>query len=572
MKSIQLLLLFLITFILIQDINAQNVSINDSGDPPDPSAMLDVQSIKKGVLFPKMRTDEMQSIIDPADGLMVYNSDVREIYIYSNGQWDPVAGSGYWQELIGQGIYNLGNVSVGNSTFDGKLNIFNDASSDKVYAGNIFNDYNGGNTKTSLQINTTQSGTGIKYGIFNFLASNSSLPAYGIYSRINPISSTGPAYAIYATVDQTGTGEKYAAYLNGKTYVDDILQVGDANVYETGKLRIQNETENTAVHISQTFAGPNQTNGLFVNNVGSTGHQYGIINSLTPNNDATKSANGIAVNMYSGGASNKTITGVNVLLANSVSGNKIGIKVQAPGSSNFAGHFTGRGYFSEKTSIGGDPSDFLFGALNVRNDATMGQAAALDISSNYANNVWGFLNTFVASSNSNTNYANWTNISGGASNKTIYGSYINMASASGANKYGYYINNPGHWASYFNGKSYISESLSIGTTNGATGYKLSVNGKVICEELKVELDQAWPDYVFEEDYELRSIQEMEESIQANGHLPGIPSAKEIEENGLEIGDMQKRMMEKIEELSLYIIDLDKKNKDLQQQILDLKNQ
>jgi hypothetical protein len=146
-----------------------------------------------------------------------------------------------------------------------------------------------------------------------------------------------------------------------------------------------------------------------------------------------------------------------------------------------------------------------------------------------------------------------------------------MSSSIGANKYGYYVNNPGHWASYFNGKSYISESLSIGTTNTATGYKLSVNGKVICEELKVELDQSWPDYVFESDYPLRSIQELETSIIENGHLPGIPSAEEVEENGLEVGDMQKRMMEKIEELSLYIIQLDKRNKVLQNRITKLEN-
>jgi hypothetical protein len=350
---------------------------------------------------------------------MVYNTELRKVYIYSSGQWQPLSESGYWDEVIGQGIFHLGNVSVGNYTFDGKFNIYNDANSAKVYAGNIYNDYSGPSTKRSLNINTTSNGTGIKYGIYNYLAQNSVQPAYGIYSRINPINSLGASYAIYATVDNTGGGNKYAAYLDGNTYVDEILQVGDANVFETGKFRVQNETEATAAYISQTFSGPNQTNGLFINSIGGLGNQFGILNSLTPNNDASKTANGIAVNMYNGGANNKAITGISVLLANGVSGNKTGIKSVAPGDGNFAGHFTGRGYFSEKTVIGGDLSGFLFGALNIRNDEDMGQAAGLDVLSNYSDNVFGITNTFVASSSSSTNYANWTTITGGASNKNI---------------------------------------------------------------------------------------------------------------------------------------------------------
>lgn len=100
-------------------------------------------------------------------------------------------------------------------------------------------------------------------------------------------------------------------------------------------------------------------------------------------------------------------------------------------------------------------------------------------------------------------------------------------------------------------------NVSIGSSLKASGYKLNVDGKVICEELKVQLSGAWPDYVFREDYKLRSIPEMESFIKQNGHLPGIPAADEVERNGISVGDMQKRMMEKIEELSLYIIELKK---------------
>jgi hypothetical protein len=96
------------------------------------------------------------------------------------------------------------------------------------------------------------------------------------------------------------------------------------------------------------------------------------------------------------------------------------------------------------------------------------------------------------------------------------------------------------------------------TGANAAAYKLAVNGKVICEEVKVKLSSSgWPDYVFANNYQLRPLADVEKFIQQNKHLPNIPAAAEIEKNGLEVGDMQKRMMEKIEELTLYVIELQK---------------
>ncbi len=101
--------------------------------------------------------------------------------------------------------------------------------------------------------------------------------------------------------------------------------------------------------------------------------------------------------------------------------------------------------------------------------------------------------------------------------------------------------------------------VAIGTVvPAASAYKLTVSGKVICEEVKVKLvSSGWPDYVFANNYRLRPLSEVENFIRENKHLPNIPSATEVEKNGLELGDMQKRMMEKIEELTLYVIELQK---------------
>ena len=110
--------------------------------------------------------------------------------------------------------------------------------------------------------------------------------------------------------------------------------------------------------------------------------------------------------------------------------------------------------------------------------------------------------------------------------------------------------------------------VGIGTVDVPNDFLLAIDGKVICEELKVQLSSSWPDYVFAPDYDLAPLSEVEESIKANGHLPGIPSATEIAENGgIELGDMQRLMMEKIEELTLHLIELEKENHKLQDRVI-----
>lgn len=103
-------------------------------------------------------------------------------------------------------------------------------------------------------------------------------------------------------------------------------------------------------------------------------------------------------------------------------------------------------------------------------------------------------------------------------------------------------------------------NVGIGTDNPT--YKLSVVGNIRSYEVVVENN--WADYVFDENYQIPSLTEVEKFIKQNKHLPNIPSAKEIKENGLQLGDTQKRMMEKIEELTLYMIEANKRIEALEQ--------
>lgn len=103
----------------------------------------------------------------------------------------------------------------------------------------------------------------------------------------------------------------------------------------------------------------------------------------------------------------------------------------------------------------------------------------------------------------------------------------------------------GHGTNAFEG------SIGIGTYD-SQGYKLAVNGNIRAKEIKVEMAN-WPDYVFTKEYKLPSLAETEQHIKDKGHLPGIPSAKEVELNGVELGEMNRKLLQKIEELTLHLI-------------------
>ncbi|PSL45737.1 hypothetical protein CLV51_104444 [Chitinophaga niastensis] len=108
-------------------------------------------------------------------------------------------------------------------------------------------------------------------------------------------------------------------------------------------------------------------------------------------------------------------------------------------------------------------------------------------------------------------------------------------------------------------------SVGIGTTD-TKGYKLAVNGSGIFTRLKVKAYGAWPDYVFHEDYLLPTLSSVEKFITENKHLPDMPSEKEVMADGQDVGDMNRLLLKKVEELTLYIIQLNKKM-DAQQAVI-----
>lgn len=103
----------------------------------------------------------------------------------------------------------------------------------------------------------------------------------------------------------------------------------------------------------------------------------------------------------------------------------------------------------------------------------------------------------------------------------------------------------------------VNGNMCIGDNYVPTGYILAVKGKVIAEEIAVKLRSRWGDFCFAPEFKLMKLSEVEAYIKKHSHLPGVPSASEIETKGLELGEMENILMQKVEQLTLYAIEQDK---------------
>jgi hypothetical protein len=112
----------------------------------------------------------------------------------------------------------------------------------------------------------------------------------------------------------------------------------------------------------------------------------------------------------------------------------------------------------------------------------------------------------------------------------------------------------------------LDASGNVGIGTSSPDQKLTVNGTVHATRVKVETTVPGPDYVFEKDYALPSLEQIKSYIDENKHLPEVPSAKDMEVKGIDVGEMNMLLLKKVEELTLYVIQLEKRNSLLEQRV------
>lgn len=332
------------------------------------------------------------------------------------------------------------------------------------------------------------------------------------------------------------------------------------------------------------------------------------LSTATPITNYLGSANDVDVlfkrnNVFAGMlAANSTSLGINSFAA--TNGVSIGL-----GAGQFAQQPSG--YSGYSTYIGVNAGKGASGALNTGNSNTfVGSLSGVNNSSGVGNT---YLGSNTGGSNDTGSYnviigAQAGSVLKGGNNNTIIGFGAGRESEDDNYEYGsnnifigsyagnyesgsntLVIDNGTHansliWGDFALSQLKFHSKVAIGgdgntafgnfptTAGGAdvSGYGLFVKGGILAEEVRVSLKSTWADYVFSKDYKLPTLEEVETQIKEKGHLCNVPSAKEIKENGIELGEMSKIQQEKIEELTLYLIEQNKVNQAQNKEITELK--
>ncbi|MES2372832.1 MAG: hypothetical protein V4557_09650 [Bacteroidota bacterium] len=351
-------------------------------------------------------------------------------------------------------------------------------------------------------------------------------------------------------------------YINGATNdgYSNLLLNGSANFTLTSNFASNNSIigHYFTTSIAGTFA--NQTNQYLNENIGSA---FGLNGTGSTILSTYPGMNSVGSTIYK--SNTGSVTGfvsnfrTNYIVSNTGSISDLasfygGFPLQSYGSPAFTGTITNfYGLYLSDVTTNSDVQS------RITNKWGIYQAGAAD--RNYLNG-----NTMIGTSVDNGSKLN-VNGSASVSNSVLAGS-IGINGTNGT--YKLQVNGTSNFLDNVNGTSaFFNGAIGIGTT--APGpYKLAVEGVLGARKVKVTQANPWADYVFDEGYQLRSLADIEGYIKANKRLPEIPSATEINKDGLDLGEMQTLQMKKIEELTLYLIELSKKNARLEQLVIELK--
>ncbi|MFZ4057837.1 MAG: hypothetical protein ACOYKE_06845 [Ferruginibacter sp.] len=539
---------------------------------PNANAVLELDGgTNKGLLLPRLTNVQMTALSTAPDGLVVYNTTDNFLYIRKGSNWQKITDdtnngsltlpyTGFAATTAGLNVFKIQNSSAGNAisgeALGGGYGVYGYSSSD---AGGYFTSVSGpalvtgsGNvgigtgtpTKAGLVVNRAVSST---YGIFGGATTGVSIqanwPGIGFneyYNSGSKFMNTGYAGKITMT---PSTGEF-------NFYVSPATGVADGSTTVESRMSL---TNNGALVLQGVDAG------YIFKDRSST--NYGGWNWYALNGRAnlyryTYGGNTISVDSIGSLGVQGNVAPTAPLSFASNTGNKIDLYYTSANS---------------RYGIGIQGSLLQLYAGSSSDQIALGYGSSTSFTESFKiNNTGGSILTNPVALTTGTEMAHYFKSSnyftgaiksigtGGATARLAFYSYA--ASLSSSLKEYMSITD--------NGTIYIGENITDFTKG--SGYRLRVQGKVIAEEVRVSLVTNWPDYVFGGNYQLKPIDELETYIKENKHLPNIPAAENIEKEGLAIGDMQKKMMEKIEELTLYIIQLKKENDAIKQTIQSLK--
>lgn len=517
---------------------------------PASSSLLDISSTTKGVLIPRMNKTQREAIASPVEGLLIYQTNNQPgFYYYDGAAWKSVL-------QVKKDLSNLNATSINESLVpntSGTLNL----------GSNSFKWNDAYITNIKFADGTTQSTAGGGGG-----------------------AETDP---------QVGTNTtNYIPKWNGTALVTGVLQDNGTNLWTgspafagtRGKLDLHNTTTNKGLNIETALSTTNQTEGIHSwVTTASTGNKYGFYNSVWQTTSGTGAVYGVYndIQNYGSGIGYGNRTYMDMLGTAANYGNYTQMTSGSTGTlygdyKTLSGLGTIYGqYVSIPTTSGSNTKTGVYVNIPSTNGVNYGLFSVVDEnnSNSYAAFLYGQvfctgnvgIGTTDPEAQLHVDFGEDAEPSGGgfivsgstsSSNLAIDNNEIMARNNGAVSKL--YLNNDGGDVSM----CYSGGNVLIGAAEPAAGYLLSVDGKVMCEELKVQLSENWPDYVFDEDYKMHSIGELKEFVKTNKHLPGIPDAEEMKA-GIAVGDMQTKLMQKVEELSLYIIQLQDQIDALKQQ-------
>lgn len=450
---------------------AQKENVGIGTTKPDQSAILDLSSTNKGLLMPRVSLQQRNSIQNPANGLIVYQTDMLSGFYYFDGkEWKSVGAETSQNSVADAFNWGLtGNAGTLSTSFLGTT----DAQPLRIRVNN---------QKAGLIDQTGSSITLLGYQAGNGLTSGQYNTAFGYQAMLN-----------------NSAGQNNVAVGNGA-----MLGVTGSNNIGMGA----NVLHGNGV---ATGGNDNVAIGHFVGFKNTTGNRnVGVGSSALFNN--TSGTDNLAVGTF---AMENSGTGTfNVAIGSSA------LRANTAGSNNMA-------LGANALSVNTGSENVAVGAQAL--SANAGGTGNIAIGNGAGQNETGSSKLYIANSNTAT--------------PLVYGDFSTKYLAVGE----------------------VAAADRAAATSG--GYRLLVKGGMITEKIKVAVAGSadWADYVFEPTYKLMTLDKVESFVKENKHLPNVPSAEEMSKNGLDVMQTSAKLMEKVEELTLYIIELNKEIQALKKQ-------